>query len=102
MAVIASLVMPAVCTLFIIPIKYNDQHLHIDSVDFTAGYWFFAALAAQIAAVVIFTRDDFHFDWHKWITGSIASLFNLLGTMFAIAAYSTGNPIAPMNALMNG
>ena len=44
-AVVSALVMPTVCAFYVIPIKYVNDKLKINAVDFSAGYWFLASLA---------------------------------------------------------
>lgn len=39
MAVVASLLMPSICTIFVVPLKYVNETLRIDPLDFTAGFW---------------------------------------------------------------
>jgi len=101
MAVIASFLMPVVCTFFVIVIKHVNETLNMDSRDFSTAYWGIASLAWQIAGFVAFAQDDFVFEWSKWINGFFASAFNLAGCLFAIACFSTGAPIGPASALIS-
>lgn len=51
-AILFSLIMPSVCTLFVVVVKYVDNTLKLRSTDFTIAYWGFMSLAFQIAGLV--------------------------------------------------
>jgi len=99
-AIMVSFTMPIVCSLFIIPIKHVNDTLLLDSKDWSIAYWGLASLVFQIRGIVSFLQVENSFDWDLWFNGSIASLFNLLGCVFAIACFSTGAPIGPAAALI--
>ena len=99
-AVLASLVMPIVCTFFIMVIKYSNETLNNDPRDWTTALWLIASICWQISGVVAFSQDE-TFEWSKFINGSIASALNLAGCLFVITCFSTGAPAGPASALVN-
>ena len=46
-------------------------------------------------------RGDSDFEVWFWVQGTAASLCNIMGSTFAIAALSTGAPMGPSSALIN-
>ena len=99
-AVLCSCIMPLVCTFFIIVIKHSNETLMLDAKDWTIAYWGLASLVFQICGIVSFMGNEGSFDMAKWVNGFIASLFNLIGSLFAISSYATGCPIGPCSALI--
>ena len=54
-AVLASLVMPIVCTFFIMVIKYSNETLNNDPRDWTTALWLLASICWQISGIVAFS-----------------------------------------------
>ena len=93
--------MPLVCTFFLIVIKTANDTLNMAPTDWTIAYWGLASLVFQIIGIVSFMNNKGSFDFTLWWNGALASLFNLLGCMFAIACFATGCPIGPASALLS-
>ena len=101
-AVLVTLLMPAVCTAFANFIKYADIHLRLNAMDWTCAYCGLMSLAFQFIGIINFSTGDVEFDFDYWIRGAFASLLNCLGLIFVIAALNTnGAPFGPIGALVN-
>lgn len=100
LAVLGSFGMPIICTLFVIVIKQANDTLKIAPYDFTMSYWLVFSIVFQLVGVLSFTKNEGSFDVWLWFNGTMASLLNMLGCMFAICCFGTGAPIGPASALI--
>lgn len=91
--------MPLACTLYIIPIKYSNEEMKLNSTDWTMAAWLVLSFVNVVISVIYFNMTG-DFVLRTWISGFISSLLNLMGCVFAIACFSTGCPIGPASALM--
>ena len=101
-AVLCAFVMPIVCTLFSILIKYADKNLRINAIDWNCAFYFFMSLTFSIIGLVNFTTDNLEFESENFARGCAASIANQLGSIFVISAFNTnGAPFGPITALVN-
>ena len=83
-------------------VKYIGKTIRLRPQDFTAGFWGMLSFAFLFVQIFYFTGDNENeFDLNLWLYGTFASLCNVLGSMFLIAALSTGAPMGPTSALSN-
>lgn len=87
-AVLGGLLLPILCTFFVMVLKYVDEEMRMRATDFSIAYWGIMSLAFQIAAAFSFRKE---FDLSLWINGFVGSFLNALGCMFVIAAYHAGH-----------
>ena len=101
-AVLVSLLMPLVCTIFANFIKYADKVVRLNALDWNCAFYFFMTLTFQIIGLYNFFTGAIEFEFELWIRGFFASLVNLLGSVFIISAFNTdGAPYGPIGALVN-
>ena len=101
-AVLVSLLMPLVCTIFSNVIKYADKSMRLNALDWNCAFYFFMTLTFQIIAIYNFSTGAIGFEFELWLRGFFASLVNLLGSVFIISAFNTdGAPYGPIGALVN-
>ena len=101
-AVLVSLLMPLVCTVFANFIKYADKVLKLDAIDWNCAFYLIMTLAFQITGLVNFTMKEFDFELELWMRGCFGSLVNLLGSIFIISAFNTDSaPFGPIGAIVN-
>ena len=101
-AVLVSLIMPLVSTVFTNFIKYADKVLRLDAVDWNCAIYLCMTLAFQIVGMVNFSTDAIDFEFDLWIRGCFGSLANLLGSIFIISAFNTNSaPFGPIGAIVN-
>jgi len=100
-AILVSFCPPTFFSLNIfVVLKYVNETLKIDAMDFAVAYWGMASAVYQIFAIFYFLQVEDSFDWGLWVNGSIASLLNLIGGIFSICAYATMAPPGPSTALI--
>ena len=99
-AVLSALFMPLSCAGFAFLVKYVNVNLKLRANDFSAAYWFIMSLVVQIIAIVYFVKIEGFFDIYDWIRGSLASVSNLVGCGFIVAAFASDG--APYGAIAAG
>ena len=101
-AVLVSLLMPIVCTAFANLIKYADVRLRLNALDWNCAFNGIMFLTFQVVGIVNFSTGAVEFDFKMWVCGSLASVLNVLGLVFAVSAFnSNGAPFGPIGALIN-
>ena len=101
-AVLVSLLMPLVCTIFTNFIKYADKVLRLNAIDWNCAFYLCMTLAFQIIGIYNFTTHAIEFEFELWLRGFFGSLVNLLGSIFIVSAFNTnGAPFGPIGALVN-
>ena len=100
-AVVSSFAMPIALSLYVPVIKHSNEKLNIAAYDFTIANWGVMSLAYQIVGIVSFRAYPASFDLIVWVNGTLASLLNLMASIFAISCWQSGAPIGSSSALMS-
>jgi hypothetical protein len=81
--------------------KYVTVELKMSPSDFAFSCYFVMSLASLIASIFIFKNNEGLFTWRLFGIGFVGSLGNVLGSLFATAAFSTGAAAGPIVAMLN-
>ena len=99
-AVLCAIVMPICVVMQQAAQKYVVFQLKINSDDFTYGYFLLMSAVLQIMSIIKFSVAG-NFVIRLWIFGSIGSILNCFGCLFAVASFATGAPSGPIVALQS-
>lgn len=89
--------MPLVCSSFAMFQKYVFEVKKVHVADYTFGYILVRQLISFIVSLFYFSSHQFSF--RLYITGSIGSILDVAGSIFANYAIATRSPVGPIFAL---
>lgn len=97
MPIILSFSMPLVCSSFAMFQKYVFEVKKVHVADYTFGYILVRQLISFIVSLFYFSSQQFSF--RLYIIGSIGSILDVAGSIFANYAIATRSPVGPIFAL---
>ena len=97
MPIILSFSMPLVCSSFAMFQKYVFEVKKVHVADYTFGYILVRQLISFIVSLFYFSSHQFSF--RLYIIGSIGSILDVAGSIFANYAIATRSPVGPIFAL---
>ena len=97
MPIILSFSMPLVCSSFAMFQKYVFEVKKVHVADYTFGYILVRQLISFIVSLFYFSSH--HFSFRLYIIGSIGSILDVAGSIFANYAIATRSPVGPIFAL---
>ena len=89
--------MPLVCSSFAMFQKYVFEVKKVHVADYTFGYILVRQLISFIVSLFYFSSHQFSF--RLYIIGSIGSILDVAGSIFANYAIATRSPVGPIFAL---
>ena len=89
--------MPLVCSSFAMFQKYVFEVKKVHVADYTFGYILVRQLISFIVSLFYFSSHQFSFK--LYIIGSIGSILDVAGSIFANYAIATRSPVGPIFAL---
>ena len=89
--------MPLVCSSFAMFQKYVFEVKKVHVADYTFGYILVRQLISFIVSLLYFSSHQFSF--RLYIIGSIGSILDVAGSIFANYAIATRSPVGPIFAL---
>lgn len=89
--------MPLVCSSFAMFQKYVFEVKKVHVADYTFGYILVRQLISFIVSLFYFSSH--HFSFRLYIIGSIGSILDVAGSIFANYAIATRSPVGPIFAL---
>ena len=93
-------IMPIVCTGQVAAQK-EATRAGMSPLDFTFGSYLVFGVICQTIAFIYYAMNPGFFSWWYWLLGTLSSIFNLMGCLYATKSIATNAPICPIVALIN-